>query len=121
MRSVAHTFGQIAERAALGWQLYRDAAAVDPEIAADHDELERLRRRTLTGAISRIDDGSLRPGVTRDDAIDTVFVVASPQSHQMLVHDRGYTLDQYEAWITRTLVAGLLPDPPRGPRRGIVP
>src|SRR6201996_9504163 len=31
---------EVAERAATGWGLYRDASAVDPEIAADWDDLQ---------------------------------------------------------------------------------
>jgi len=36
----------------------------------------------------------------------------------MLVVDGGHSLDSYERWVARTLVAALLPDPtdPTGPR-----
>jgi len=71
LRGLAHVFRQSAERASLGWQLYRVAAVTDPQVAADRAELERLRRNTLAGAISRIDESALRPGLTRDDAVDT--------------------------------------------------
>ncbi len=110
LRGVAHTFRTVAERAALAWKLYRDAAAVDPEIAADHAVLERLRRKTLAGALSGIEDIQLRPGMRRSAAIDTVMVVASPQSHELLVASGNLTLDEYEEWIARTLIAALLPD-----------
>src|ERR1700761_5701451 len=39
---------QVAERAATGWTLYRDAAAVDPEIAADWNELQMLRHQLIS-------------------------------------------------------------------------
>ncbi len=112
LRGVAHTFRTVAERAALAWKLYRDAAAVDPEIAADHAVLEQLRRKTLTGALSGVQDTQLRPGMTRSAAIDTVMVVASPPSHELLVATGQLTLDEYEEWIARTLISALLPDRP---------
>src|SRR5262249_37755809 len=49
MRRVATIFRMIAERMALLWRLTRDGAAVDPGVAADHAELGRLRRRSLSG------------------------------------------------------------------------
>ena len=43
IRQISALYRQIAERAALGWQLYRDAAASDPEIATDWQALQALR------------------------------------------------------------------------------
>ena len=45
---------EIAERAATGWSLYRDAAAVDPEIAADWNELQLLRHRLFSRILGDI-------------------------------------------------------------------
>lgn len=62
LRALAALFRSLAERVGPVWRLYRGAAAVDPEIAADHIELERERRRTLTAALAGLDDACLRPG-----------------------------------------------------------
>ena len=51
IRQISILYRQIAERAALGWQLYRDAAASDPEIAADWQALQALRHQTFTTLI----------------------------------------------------------------------
>lgn len=119
LRSFARTFRLIAERAALGWQLYRDAAAVDADIAADHAELEVQRRRTLTGALSGLDERDLRSGLTRSAAIDTAMVIAGPASYDVLVRHRDYSLDDFETWVGDTLVAALLRDrhPQDSPRK----
>lgn len=105
---ISHLFRQSAERAALGWQLYRDAAATDPAVAADWQTLQRLRRQTLTGVIGRIPAEALRAGVTHEVAADTAWTIASPETYDLLVRIAGYTLDGYEQWVTTTLAAALL-------------
>jgi hypothetical protein len=106
--SVASLFRATAEGAALGWQLYGDAAAVDPEVRADQQELSRLRRLTATGLLSGLPSGAPRAGMTRDDAIDTLMVIMGPESDHLLVRQSGYSLDQFEQWVTRTSIAALL-------------
>ena len=66
VRQIGVLYRQIAERAALGWQLYRDGAASDPEIAADWQALQALRHQTFSALIKRLPAGSLRPGLTRE-------------------------------------------------------
>jgi AcrR family transcriptional regulator len=108
LRALAAVFRSVAERVGPVWRLYRDAAAVDPEIAGDHAELERERRRTLAAALAGLDDECLRPGLTRDAAVDTLLVLAGPASYEALVEGRGYSLDEFEAWLAGCLVALLL-------------
>ena len=108
LHALAAVFRSVAERVGPVWRLYRDAAAVDPEIAGDHAELERERRRTLAAALAGMDDACLRPGLTRDAAVDTLLVLAGPASYESLVEGRGYSLDGFEAWLAGCLVALLL-------------
>jgi AcrR family transcriptional regulator len=108
VRQISVLYRQIAERAALGWQLYRDGAATDPEIAADWQALQALRHQTFTTLISRLPVRSLRPGLTRAAATDTAWIIASPDTYDMLVRTRGYTLDQYQKWVTTSLTTLLL-------------
>ncbi len=98
----------LAERAAVGWQTYRDGAAVDPDIAADWRQLNELRRRAITAMIAHIPATALRPGLTPAAAADTAWVIASPDSHDQLVRQAGYSYDQLEAWVRDTLSAALL-------------
>lgn len=108
VRAIAHVFCTVAERAAPWWELYRHAAATEPEIAADWAELHRLRRGTLTALLEDVPDETLRVGLTRDGAVDTLWALASPETYELLVGRAGYTLDGFEGWLTDTLAAALL-------------
>jgi AcrR family transcriptional regulator len=108
VRQIGVLYRQIAERAALGWQLYRDGAASDPEIAADWQALQALRHQTFSALIKRLPAGSLRTGLTRSSATDTAWAIASPDTYDMLVRIRGYTIDQYQKWVTTSLTTLLL-------------
>ncbi|MEP6560305.1 MAG: TetR/AcrR family transcriptional regulator [Nakamurella sp.] len=112
LRAAARVFRHAAERAALAWQLYRDAAAIDSEIADDWAALARLRRQSAAdGLIAGVlRSGSMRPTLDRDAALDTIMVVMGPESYDVLVRQAGYTLDRYEQWLGDTLIAALLPD-----------
>lgn len=105
---LAHLYRQLAERAALGWRLYRDAAAADPEVAADWQTLQHLRRETFGAMLRHLPSASLRRGLSRDAAIDTAWTIASPETYELLVGTGGYTLDAYERWVASTLAAALL-------------
>ncbi len=112
LRQIAHLFVQIAERSALGWQLYRDAAGSDPAVAQDWQTLQRLRRETFSNLIARLPPKSLRPGLTRAAAAETAWVIVSPETYELLVRTAGQSLDSYERWLVKTLIAALLPDGP---------
>ena len=107
--AIVRVYRRLAERAAPWWRLYRDAAATEPEIAADWAELHRLRRGTLAVLLEDIHDDSLRSGLSREAAVDTLWAIASPETYSLLVDRLGYTIDQYENWLTTTLTAALLP------------
>ncbi|MGC4933236.1 TetR/AcrR family transcriptional regulator [Gordonia sp. DT30] len=116
LRELAHLVAEVAERASTGWTLYRDAAAIDPEIAADWNELQLLRHQTFTTIIGAIPEDSLKPGLTRQVAIDTAWAIAGPETFDLLVHRLGYTLDGFRDWLERTLPAALLRTAPSGER-----
>ena len=98
----------LAERAAVGWQTYRDGAAVDRDIAADWQQLSDLRRRAFHTLFARVPAEALRPGLSIATAADTAWVIASPDTHDLLVRQAGYSYDQLEAWVRGTLTAALL-------------
>jgi AcrR family transcriptional regulator len=112
-RLLAHLVHQhrlLAERAAVGWQTYRDGAAMDPDIAADWQQLSDVRRRGFHAMFARLPTQALRPGLTHAAAADTVWVIASPETHHQLVRQAGYSYDQLEDWVRDTLAAALFPD-----------
>ena len=106
IKQIARIFREVAGRSATGWELYRDAAAVDPAIAEDWQQLQTLRRGTFELIVSRIPDSALQ--IARADAVDTAWAVASPEIYDLLVRRRGYSLDRFEEWIAITLRSALL-------------
>jgi AcrR family transcriptional regulator len=111
LTALADVVAEIAGRAATGWRLYRDAAAVDPEIAADWNELQLLRHQLFTRILTDIPTTALRDGLTHSAAIDTAWTIASPDSYELLVRRLNYDLDQFRQWMRQTLTNALL-----GPR-----
>ena len=105
---LSHQYRLLAERAAVGWQTYRDGAAIDPDIAEDWRQLNDLRRQAFHGLFSRIPANALRQGLSLATAADTAWVIASPDTHDQLVRHAGYDYDQLESWVRDTLIAALL-------------
>jgi AcrR family transcriptional regulator len=110
LAELAALITEVAERAATGWVLYRDAAAVDPEIAADWNELQLLRHRLIAQALADLPAGAMTRGVTPKSAADTAWVIASPESYDLLVHRLGYQLSEFQEWVERTLITAILAD-----------
>ena len=114
---LGHQYRLLAERSAVGWQTYRDGAAVDRDIAADWKQLNDLRRRAFRTMIARLPAEALRPGLSHAAAADTAWVIASPDTHDQLVRQAGYSYDELEYWVRVTLSAALLgaSGPPSSP------
>jgi AcrR family transcriptional regulator len=113
-RLLAHLsrqYRRLAERSAVGWQTYRDGAAVDPDIAADWQQLSDLRRVAFQALFARVPAGALRPGLDNAAAADTAWAIASPDMHDLLVRQASYSYDQLESWVRTTLSAALLAGP----------
>lgn len=105
---IAAHYCHVAGRAAGAWQLYRDAAAGDPEVAADWRQLQVLRLGTFRSLLAALPTGALRSGLSAEAAAETAWTIASPDTYDLLVRHRGYSLDRYEAWVRDTLTAALL-------------
>lgn len=105
---LAATVSEIALRASTAWKLYRDAAAIDPEISADWDELHLLRRGLFDRIIAGLPAHALRPGLSHHAATDTAWATASPETHELLVQRLGYSNDEFREWLATTLIASIL-------------
>jgi AcrR family transcriptional regulator len=107
---LCHQYRLLAERAAVAWQTYAAAAATDPEVAAGWQRISEMRRQAFGVMFATIPAGALRPGLTPAAAADTAWAIASPETHDLLVRQAGYSYDQLEAWVRATATAALLPD-----------
>ena len=88
------------------------AATVDPDAA---QLLAEIRRQRHTGQ-SRIVDAlaarnALDPGLPFSAAADIAYTVLSPEVHHILTAERGWTAEQYEQWLVRSLGTLLRTEP----------
>jgi AcrR family transcriptional regulator len=86
------------------------ASSGEPGLRELWDTSEAQR---LTGARIWADTlsakGRLRDGVSRDAAVDVLWLYMAPDVYYRLVHGRGWTPKRYEAWLAETLRRELLP------------
>lgn len=88
----------------------RSAAAVDPDVAAArHQQNDVQRHAAMTAVVGWISArGPLREGLDEATAADVMWTLTSPEVHHMLLTTRGWSRDQYEAWLRETLERALL-------------
>ena len=84
-------------------KLIREAAATDEEIA-EVLRATRERQRQDIGAGFELILG--RPPT--DAERDGVWAILSPEVHLLLVEESGWSLEQYETWLS-TMLASVLP------------
>ena len=88
----------------------RDAASLDPEVDRVWNELEGQRyvgQARMAGMLASR-RGALRAGLTVEVATDLIWTLCALVVHDLLVLERGWTSEQYEAWLTDALKRDLL-------------
>jgi TetR/AcrR family transcriptional regulator, regulator of autoinduction and epiphytic fitness len=87
------------------------AAATDPDVSELWRTLvgQGVRGMTLAATGFR-DQGVLRPDLTVARAADILWLYVGPWAYRVLVTERGWTLDEYEEWLARTLYMQLMAD-----------
>lgn len=92
------------------YRVLAEAAAVDPELEPLRRDLELDRLEGMEKFARHLAaSDALRPGVSVEEARDAVWTLASHQVYELLVLQRGWTLDRYRDWLTQMLSAALLP------------
>src|SRR5690349_23798096 len=84
------------------------AAASEPAIAELQRGLDRARRAGLAEFVDALARRG-RLARDRDEAIDTVWALASPDLQQLLMRRRGWSRKAYAAWLAESLERLLLP------------
>jgi AcrR family transcriptional regulator len=96
-----------AERSEL--DLLRGAGAVSPDLAELDREHERRRLDAQAPTVAMLArSGHLRADLDAATAGDIVWTMTGREIYRMLVSDRGWTSDRYEAWLGETLISALL-------------
>lgn len=113
LRMLAGQGRSILERRAAVDEVVRGAASADTEIAdlRDRGKAERFTgQRELLRVV--LGQARLREGIDPETAADILYALGSPETFLLLVMDRGWTGDRFEAWYGETLEQLLLePDP----------
>lgn len=88
-----------------------EAARVDDDIAAVATQLMTQRQTMATWLVDGlIPRSSLRDGVSRAAAIDTVWALMDPALFCRLTQDRRWSPDRFRRWFADGVVRLLLPD-----------
>jgi hypothetical protein len=105
----AHLLRGVVQRSGALQHVLATSAVVDDEAAAMWDRT-RQQRHTGQGRIVRdlVRRRALRRDLTQAQATDIVYTLMSPEVYRILTVERGWTDDEYEAWLARTLRHQLL-------------
>ena len=87
--------------------IHRQAAASDPNVAADYRKVLDNRARTMAGFIHDLRT-DLAPGMDESTASDLLWCFSNEDIYRELVGERGWSADRYEQWLGATLVAQLI-------------
>jgi len=120
VRSIESAHGYLAGYAALATALYeqmaliyeaiREGARADPEVNALWLDVNAERRRGAATIVADVKArAKFRAGLDEHEAADIVWLLNDPVHFHMLVIGRGWSKAKFQAWLTRALVAELLP------------
>lgn len=98
-----------SESAELG--LLRGASSFSPELRDLEAEFEKIRSDMQKARIDLLFARSLaRPGLDPARARQILWMYTSRDIYRILVHDCGWSPDEFESWLSRTLVDALVRD-----------
>jgi TetR/AcrR family transcriptional regulator of autoinduction and epiphytic fitness len=104
---------EICEREAGLFVVLQTAAAADAELEPllrDKEQFRYQDQRRVARSLQR--RGQLRTGLSARKGSDIIWALASERVYLALVQDRGWSVEEYEAWLTDQLAAALLPADP---------
>jgi AcrR family transcriptional regulator len=109
LRAYAAACRSTAERAGDMFAVVIAAAATNSELAELAATAEHRRRLGASSVIDSIRKvGRLRPDLTRQQAIDVLWLLNSPMVFHHLVRRAGWSPDDYERWLADTMIRELL-------------
>ncbi len=108
MRILAEEQTAIAPRIVPVWLAMRAAASTDPEVAEAWQQSMAIKYQTQLAMVRAIRRTDLKPGLSYAQAADVLWTLASPETYDLLVLQRGWTPARYAGWLADTLAASLL-------------
>ena len=102
----------LMERSSAILRVLATAAQVDPDAARLLEEIRRQRHTGQSRIVAALSARhALDPGLQSSEAADIAYAVLSPEVHRILTVERGWTAEQYEQWLARSLGALLRREP----------
>jgi AcrR family transcriptional regulator len=90
--------------------LMQGAQAGEPDLVAFVATIRRESHTGASGIVAHLASvGALRPGLDVDHARDELWLLIQPENYRLLVGERGWSLNDVEAWLARSARAALLP------------
>lgn len=85
------------------------AANVDAEAQALVDDSQRQRLAGARTVVRRLVAlGALKPGLSRDQAVDVAWLASDAVLHDRLVRTRGWSQGRFEGWLAEGLIEQLI-------------
>jgi AcrR family transcriptional regulator len=105
----AHIMRDFMERSSGIMRVLATASQVDPEAAQLMDDIRRQRHTGQSRIVAALSErGVLSPDLQISEAVDMTYAILSPDVHHILTAERGWSADQYEQWLARSLSALLV-------------
>jgi AcrR family transcriptional regulator len=101
---VTEAHGRFAEL----FDVMQQASGSDSDVLRDMQRLQVSRREGMAEFVSLVDPASFRVGVESDRAADIVWALTEPRVYRGLVHERGWTAEDYREWLVEQLANALL-------------
>jgi AcrR family transcriptional regulator len=102
-----HFIAEANRRTSGLWASFLSAASSDPLVRESLDDLLARRRADFRAAVSELDRrGMIDAGISddrRQEYADAMSFLVSPESHEQLVAQSGWTMEHYEAWLRDTI------------------
>jgi AcrR family transcriptional regulator len=112
----AHVARAIYESESAELGLLRGSSAFSPALRKMERELETMRFEMQAERVRQLfAQAKQRQGLKLDDARRILWMYTSRDVYRMLVHDGGWSPDQYQQWLSETLLRALVH---AGPAKG---
>ncbi len=119
LRLNARNARAVKERIGTLLQIIRSAAPVDGDIAALWERIQSDFHDNQAAIIKTLAErGALRPGLSAEDAADVLWTLNHPTIWGLLVGERGWTPERFEAWLADAFCSQLLGVSPPDARSG---
>ena len=92
------------------YRAFEQAAAAEPGLEASWQEYQQRRRADVARVVAAVQALSpLRPGLTEERAVDTIWALLTWHPVALLVGERGWAANELEEWLRDMLCTLLLP------------